>query len=92
MREDLELWDYAVSLGYSLEFSDTDIRRKRTTKEEYPHDSISFKKGDILIWEYGQSDPEPRTWWQARNTINGRLEPYETRRIYDTLKEALDNE
>lgn len=38
MREDLELWDYAVSLGYSLEFSDTDVRRKRTTKEEYPLD------------------------------------------------------
>jgi hypothetical protein len=92
MRDDLELWDYALSLGYKVDFHEKDKRAKRISKENIPMHGLTFKKEGLWIWQCGQSYPEIKLWWQARNHINGHLEPYETRREYNTLKEALDNE
>lgn len=92
MRDDLELWDYAINLGYEIDFNEQDKRAKRTSKKNIPMHDLTFKKEGLLIWQCGQSYPEVKLWWQARNHSNGYLEPYETRREYNTLKEALDNE
>jgi len=92
MRDDLKLWDYAVELGYKIIFDNADILAKRVTKESIPQHSIGFEKEHVWIWQCGQSWPEVKLWWQARNVENGVLASYETRREYESLKEALDNE
>ena len=92
MRDDLELWDYAIKLGYKVTFHEADIRAKRITKESCPNHSLNFETDNVWIWQSGRFYPEPRLWWQARNVKNGWLEPYDSRRIYDSLKEALDAE
>lgn len=89
MRDDLDLKSYAISLGYEIELHEHDIINKRTN---YPNHDLTFKKENLRIWRCGRSWPEVKLWWQARNITNGVFEPYETRREYNTLKEALDNE
>lgn len=80
MREDIDLEEYAKSLGWSIDKSN-------------PNYPATYYKPDKTIWFCGQSYPKIRFWWQARNkNKKGLYEPYNKRREYNSLKEALDNE
>jgi hypothetical protein len=80
--------EYAESLGWKSDSKDDE----------------SFKKDDKRIWLCGSwrwdekelfngsSHWVMKIWWQCRDTVNGKLEPYETRREYQSLKETLENE
>lgn len=78
MHEWEELEEYAKSLGWKVNHNKGDAH--------------NFEKPDKRIWYCGRANPILKFWWQARNRNGDRLAPYETRREYDTLKEALDNE
>lgn len=75
--------NYAISLGWTV---------IEEGENEYP----KFKKGDqdnyVLLWYCGRSYPEVQFWWQARNYQDGIAKHYDTRREYDTLKQALEKE
>lgn len=92
MRDDLELMGYATKIGYKVVFDERDIRANRTTKESCPCHNLSFETNNVWIWQCGESYPEPRLWWQARTVTDRILHPYDTRREYTSLKEALDTE
>lgn len=89
MRDDIELLEYAKAKGWTPIYHKDDLLYKRF---EIPHFAISFEKENVMVWNCGRSYPTVKMWWQARGKNKGILEPYETRREYSSLKEALDKE
>ena len=83
-REDLKSIPLAKSLGWSIEFSDSDKRLKRMEFLKVPYDGVSFKKGIYHIW------PNYRlSKWQIGQLENGFFNPIKDRPLFDTLEEAL---
>lgn len=77
MRKDLELKDYAISLGYEIDYNHQDRLWKRT---ENPMFALTFKKGNKYIWVIKEG-------WQCADLLNGH---FCNHRKYTELKNALD--
>ena len=85
MRDDIRLRDFAIQLGYTINYGDNF------------GSTLSFQKeiagGYKIIW----STPYMKknllyTQWRCANVINDRYEKYSNYRLYDALETALKEE
>lgn len=85
-------YQYAIDKGWLVELAECDVRNNRTLENN--HDVPSFSKSNKVIWYCGQSYPDLKFWWQCRDRDSTTLvlKPYETRREYNTLTEAINSE
>jgi len=79
MRNDLEIKDYAISIGYEIEYHHLDRMFKRFSEPLYP---LIFKKFKKYIWL-------TRDGWICADLIAGS---FVNHRKYSDIKSALDNE
>lgn len=79
MRNDLENKEYAISLGYEIEYHNQDRLYKRF---DNPLFSLSFKRGKKFIWQV-------KDGWMCAEIIAGS---FTNHRRYTDLKNALTNE
>jgi len=80
MRIDLELKNYAISIGYDIDYHANDRMYKRF---ETPLWHIMFIKGKKHIWK-------TKDGWVCADLINGNFINH--RKYYECLKIALDKE
>ena len=85
IRDDIQLRNYAVQLGYVVIYGNNF------------GSSLSFKKeisnGYKIIWSTPYMEKNLLyTQWRCANVINDRYEKYSNYRIYDNLKMALERE
>jgi hypothetical protein len=50
-RDDLNRIPMMVANGYTVEFDYNDIRAKRITPENVPHNCVAFSKGNLHTWK-----------------------------------------
>lgn len=90
-QESINMWDKALTLGYTLSFAYPDKEAGRTTKENPPVLPMSFKKGLAEIWYNSQgwcyadlyNSSTYSNHCQYRKDLNKALE---THRDSDTTK------
>ena len=78
-RPDLKHRDYAISIGYEIEYHAQDRINKRFENPIFP---LTFKKGKRWIWETKNN-------WTCAELINGN---FTNHKKYFELKTALDYE
>lgn len=64
-REDLKMIPEMMKHGWMPDFHENDVRYKRTTPDNIPHNSIRFIKGQIHIWLC-------KDGWQVAELIDGQ--------------------
>lgn len=78
-REDLNQIPFMESNGWTRLLSRQDTRWGRTTPENPPHDSVSFKRANVTAWCC-------RLGWQTARLIDNR---YQEHQPFNTLLEVV---
>ena len=78
-RSDLEIKDYAISIGYEIEYHVHDRLYKRIETPLFP---LTFKKFKKYIWSV-------KDGWMCADLVAGSFTKH---RRYSDIKTALDNE
>ncbi len=85
-REDLNMIPTMEQNGFTADIHWRDRMHKRTTPQNVPQDAVSFKKGNVHVW---QSPYGGKMHWRVAELVLGF---YCNHRSYDTLNEVLEKE
>lgn len=85
-RDDLNHIDIAIEEGWLPDFSYRDKIHYRTIPENFPHDPVSFVKGNKYTWKGYKHD---KSYWIVADLIDKH---YTNHRQYDTLELVFENE
>jgi len=87
-REDLKMIPKAIEVGWTPLFSHSDILNHRNSIDNFPQDSISFKKENKVTWSSINTTTH-KSKWNVADLIESK---YWNHRSYDTLEKVFKNE
>lgn len=98
-REDLLIAEFAVSIGWEIEYHQNDIYFGRTfEKGQIPNHSLTFVRPERVIWDCGRLSMNRAIGveqkWQCRDRdpVTKILAPKNKGRFYATIRQALATE